>query len=188
MSMADAERFHAGTVAQWGAWLAEHHQRDEGVWLVQWRRGHGPQLPYDEVMLEALRFGWIDGQAKTLDEQRSMLWFRRRRPDSHWSALSKDRVERLLAQGRMEPAGQRVIDEAKANGNWTILDSVEAMIEPDLLRDALDARPEARRQWDAFPPSARKMALKRLALTKREETKARIVAELVEKAARGERP
>lgn len=142
MPSPDAESFHADHVSEWADWLATHHERTEGVWLVRWRRGHGPQLDYDEVMLEALRFGWIDGQAKTLDETRSMLWFRQRRPGSQWSALSKDRVARVVAQARMEPAGQRVIDAAKADGSWSVLDSVEALIEPDALRAALDAEPQ----------------------------------------------
>lgn len=188
MPSPDAERFHADHVSEWADWLTAHHERTEGVWLVRWRRGHGPQLDYDEVMQEALRFGWIDGQAKTVDETRSMLWFRQRRPGSQWSALSKDRVARVVAQGRMEPAGQRVIDAAKADGSWSVLDSVEALIEPDALRAALDADPAARMHWDAFPPSARKMGLARIALAKREQTRQRLITELVAKAARDERP
>lgn len=81
MAMDDAERFHPPNLDAWHAWLEEHHARGHGVWLVSWRRGAGrAPLEYEDLVLEALCYGWIDSQAKTLDDERSMMWFARARP------------------------------------------------------------------------------------------------------------
>ena len=88
----------------------------------------------------------------------------------------------------MQPAGQAAIDDAKARGLWTLLDDAEALVESPELTAALDANPTARANWDAFPPSARKMGLTQLAFAKQPETKTKRVATIVEKAARNERP
>ncbi|WP_114560532.1 YdeI/OmpD-associated family protein [Desertihabitans aurantiacus] len=179
---------HAETLAQWRDWLAEHHTRREGVWLVQWRRHTGrPRLEYEDAVCEALAWGWIDSTAGTVDVDRTRLYYAPRRPRSGWSAPNKRRVERLLAEGRMQPPGQRAIDLARENGAWTLYDDAERLVVPADLAAALGARPGAREHWDAFPPSARKVALSWLAEARREETRARRVLGVAEAAARGER-
>jgi len=116
------------------------------------------------------------------------LWFTHRKPSSPWAASNKARVADLEAEGRLQPEGRAEIERAKADGRWTILDSVDALEEPVELAAALDAVPAARSTWDAFPPGVRKSALSRIALAKRAETKASRVADIVQRAARGERP
>ncbi|WP_167137576.1 YdeI/OmpD-associated family protein [Diaminobutyricimonas sp. TR449] len=185
----EAERFHAETVDQWRDWLEANHDRVGGVWLVSWRSGTGkPSVDYEASVIEALVFGWVDGQAKVLDDERSMLWFTPRRPNSPWAATNKRRVQRLEAEGRMHPAGRRAIEAAKQNGMWTVLDGPENLIEPPELTAALDANLAARANWDAFPASVRKFALSSIALAKQAETRATRIATIVEKSARGERP
>lgn len=189
MGMADAERFQPDSLAAWHDWLDVNHRRPEGVWVVLWRPGAGGvQLSYDELIREALCWGWIDGQARPLDERRSMLWMTHRRPGSPWSATNKARVADLEREGRLRPAGIAEIERAKANGMWTVYDSVEALQEPAALTAALDADPRARATWDSYPPSLKKQALASIALAKREETKASRIAKLAAIAARGERP
>lgn len=189
MGMADAEQFQPSDLDDWHDWLAVHHQRPGGVWVVIWKPSSGQvHLRYDDLIREALCWGWIDGQSRPLDEQRSMLWMTHRRPGSPWSASNKARVADLAREGRLQPAGLAEIETAKANGMWTVFDSVEALEEPDDLSTALDARPGARRTWDAYPPGVRKMVLGRLALARRPQTRARRLADYVERAARGERP
>lgn len=189
MAREDAERFHPDTVEQWARWLAEHHDRGEGVWLVLWRRDSGrPVLPYEEVIREALCWGWIDGQAKTLDDQRSLLWFTRRKPSSAWSAPNKRRVAELQAEGRMQPQGLALVEHAKATGTWILLEDADALIEPPALAKRLDATPGARSHWEGLPPSLRRAALSSIALAKRPETKERRIAGIVASSARGERP
>ncbi|HQZ00317.1 MAG TPA: YdeI/OmpD-associated family protein [Propionicimonas sp.] len=189
MGMADGDRFHPETIGDWHDWLAANHDRGDGVWVVLGRAVSGnPRLGYEELIREALCWGWVDGQSKPLDELRSMLWFTKRKPNSPWAASNKARVAELERAGRLQPSGIAEIDRAKANGNWTILDSVEALQEPAELAGALDAAPAARIAWDAFPASVRKMALGSIALAKQDTTRARRIAQIVEKAARGERP
>jgi uncharacterized protein YdeI (YjbR/CyaY-like superfamily) len=189
MSMADAERYQPATMTDWHHWLAAHHDRGAGVWVVLWKPQSGNmQLTYDELIREALCWGWVDGQASPLDEQRSMLWFTRRKPNSPWAATNKARVADLEREGRLQPAGIAEIERAKANGMWTVYDSVEALIEPAELAAALDAVPVARTYWNGFPRSVRKQALASIALAQRPETRARRIATIVAKAADGVRP
>ena len=185
----DAERLHVETVEEWRDWLETNHDRVGGVWLVSWRRATGkPSVNYEELVIEALIYGWVDGQAKTLDDDRSMQWFTPRRPNSPWAATNKARVERLEEQGRMHPAGRRAIDAAKKNGMWSVLDGPEKLVEPAELTAALDVNPVARANWDAFPASVRKFALSTIAMAKRPETRTARITTIVEKSARGERP
>jgi uncharacterized protein YdeI (YjbR/CyaY-like superfamily) len=189
MAMADAERFQPDSIAEWHDWLAANHDQGAGVWVVIWRSSSGrAPLSYEELIREALCWGWVDGQASPLDERRSMLWFTRRKANSPWAATNKARVAELEREGRLQPAGIAEIERAKVNGMWTIYDSVEALEEPPELAAALDAAPAAREAWAGFPPSTRKQALASIALARRPETKAARIAAIVAKAARGERP
>lgn len=190
MADTDRERLEPPDVEAWHDWLATHHATSGGVWLVFRRDGAGlsRHLDYDAVVREALCWGWIDGHTKRIDDIRTMMWFTRRGRTSAWAASNKARVADLLAQGRMQPAGQAVIDDAQARGLWTLLDDAEALIESPELAAALDAEPDARRAWDGFTPSVRKFALTQIAMARRAETKTRRIATIVERAARGERP
>ncbi len=189
MADPNAEHLHPESVQQWHDWLADHHDTSGGVWFVFWRKESGRErLDYDEVVREALCWGWVDGHTRTLDEDRRSMWFTRRGRNSAWAASNKARVADLLAAGRMQPAGQAVIDEAKRRGLWNLLDDAEAVIESRELAAALDADPAARANWDAFPPSARKSGLAQIAFAKQPATKTKRIATIVEKAARNERP
>jgi uncharacterized protein YdeI (YjbR/CyaY-like superfamily) len=187
--METAERIHPDTPAEWGAWLSRVGDRTEGVWLVLWRRGSGHEvISYEDAILEALAVGWIDGQSKPWDDERSLLWFTRRRPRSPWSRVNKERVARLEREGRMLPAGREAVELAKALGTWTVLDEADRLVEPAELSARLDATPAARRHWDAFPPSVRRVALGGIALAKRPETKQRRIDRIVDLATRNVRP
>ncbi len=169
---------HPATLADWRAWLADNHTRPNGVWLITYRPATGKEtFNYEQAVEEALCFGWIDGQANKLDDERTMLWFAPRRPGSGWARTNKARVERLIADGRMTPAGLTKIEAAQADGSWTLLDSVERLEVPDDLAAEFDKYPDARAHFDAFPPSARRMALAWIAMAKRPETRAKRVSE-----------
>jgi uncharacterized protein YdeI (YjbR/CyaY-like superfamily) len=186
---AESERFEPADLAAWHDWLAEHHADASGIWLVTPRRlPPGSDLTYENCVREALCWGWIDGQVKTLDEMRALQRWARRSPRSGWSRSNKIRIAELEPTGRIQPAGRAVIEAAKASGTWAVFDSVEDLIEPPELATALDAVPQARTHWDGFPPSARKQGLAQVALAKQPETKSRRIQLIVDKAARGERP
>ena len=184
----DVERVHLETRAEWRAWLAAHHAESRGVQLVSWRSSTGrPAVGYVEAVCEALCFGWVDSTVRKLDEERSMQYYAPRKPRSGWARTNKARVEQLRAEGLMTEAGERVIAEAVADGSWTLLDDVEDLVEPEDLRAALDASPEARRHWDGFPPSARKAMLAWLVLARTTTTREQRLAEVVARAAEGVR-
>jgi len=174
--------------ASWRAWLIANHAASPGVHLVTWRRATGqPTVDYGAAVEEALCVGWVDSKAGKLDEDRSTLWFTARRPRSGWSRPNKERVERLIAEGLMLPAGLAVIEGAKASGSWSLLDGVEDLVVPDDLAVALDGNAPARTNWEAFPPSARRAILEWIVQARRPETRARRIEETATKAARNQR-
>ena len=187
-TLRDREKVHPETVEQWRAWLAENAAVSDGVWFVSWKAATGrPRVGYDEAVTEALAWGWVDSRAGTLDDERSMLWYAPRKPGSGWSRPNKERVGRLLAEGRMQPAGQAAVDAARASGRWELLDEVEDGVVPEDLAAALAARDGAREHWDAFPRSVRRGILEWIVQAKRPATRERRVTETAERAARGER-
>jgi uncharacterized protein YdeI (YjbR/CyaY-like superfamily) len=148
------------------------------VWLVTSKRSTGrPRLEYEDAIQEALCFGWVDSQAKTLDDDRSMIWFAPRRPRTGWARSNKNRVGRLLAAGLMHPAGLAKVEQAKADGSWSLLDRVENLEIPADLAAALAAYPSATGNFEAFPASVRKMILGWIQLAKRPDTRAARVSE-----------
>lgn len=186
--MDDAERFEPATAGEWTDWLARNHDHAVGVWLVTPRRATAPRtVDYDTAVVEALRFGWVDSTVRTLDEHRGMQWFAPRKPTSGWASSNKRRIERLRAEGRLEPAGERAVRVALENGSWTMYDDVEALVVPPDLEAALDARPGAREAWDGFSPSARRLMLTWVVQAKRVATREQRVLAIAEKAARGEK-
>ena len=174
--------------AEWRAWLADHHGRGDGVWLVLNKKAaDSPTLSTDDVVEEAVAFGWIDSVPKTLDGNRWMLWMSPRQPGSNWSRLSKERAALMAEAGQMTDAGQVVIDRAKEDGTWTVLDDVEKLVVPDDLATALASRPPARDQWDGFPPSTRRGILEWILNAKRRPTREKRIRKTAEMAQRGKR-
>ena len=184
----DAQLVHADDRATWRAWLEANHATSSGAWLVTWRRRSGRLgLDYEAAIEEALCFGWVDSTAGRVDDDRGKLYFAPRKPRSGWAATNKARIERLLAEGRMAPAGITAIERAKANGSWEVLDSAERLVLPADLAAALEARPPAAANFAGFPPSARKQMLGWVALARRPETRADRIRQVVGAAERNVR-
>jgi len=184
----DGERLRAADAVAWRSWLEDNHTRAAGVWLLSVRGGGAEGVGYEDAVRHALCFGWIDGPVRTFDDTTVGQWFSPRRPSSGWAATNKARLAELEAAGLIAPAGLRVIEIAKANGSWTMLDGPEAGLEPDEFAAALDAVPDARANWDAFPRSVKKLGLTHIATAKRPETRAARIAKIVADAAEGRRP
>jgi uncharacterized protein YdeI (YjbR/CyaY-like superfamily) len=184
----DLPRLVMSSRAEWRAWLEANHDRSGSLWLVTYKKASGrPTLSNDDIVEEALCFGWIDSLPRKLDSERTMLLLSPRKPGSLWSALNKRRAERMIAAGLMRPAGLALIEAAQADGSWTALDAVEALAIPDDLAAALDARPPARTHFEAFPRSAKRGILEWILQAKRPETRARRVEETARLAERNER-
>lgn len=185
----DRPLLHVQSRAEWRAWLAEHHAESPGVWLALDKKGAPtPGLVYDDAVEEALCFGWIDSVVRTLDEFHFKELFTPRKPRSTWARTNKERVERLIAQGLMTPAGLAAIEVAKQNGSWESLDEVEAETIPDDLAAALAAAPGAAEKFSALSSSKRRLALYWIGTAKRPETRAARIAKTVDAALEGRGP
>jgi uncharacterized protein YdeI (YjbR/CyaY-like superfamily) len=169
-------------------WLEANHAASTGVRLAIGKKGGcATSLTYEDAVEEGLAFGWIDSTSGFHDEERHTVLFVPRRRGGTWAATNKARVERLIAEGLMTPAGLAVIEQAKADGSWNALNEVEAMIVPPDLASALAAMPGAERGFASRSASQRKLALYWISTAKREETRSRRVSEIV-RAAAGGRP
>lgn len=179
---------HAESRVHWRAWLDANHDLERGVWLCSWRAMvDKPRCPYPEAVEEAICFGWIDSTTTILDDDRGLQLFTPRRAKSAWTRLNRQRAADMEGAGLMTDAGRRAVETAKRTGWWTILDSVEDLVEPEGLTDALDAEPAARVAWDGFPPSARKQMLWWIVSAAKDDTRSQRIAAIVAKAAVGKR-
>lgn len=187
--MADPiETVHPLTRAEWRGWLQKNHARSAGVWVITFKKSTGqPRVEYDEAVEEALCFGWVDSKPRKLDDTRSMLYFSPRKPGSGWSAPNKQRVERMIATGQMQPAGMAKIEAAKVDGSWSALDAVEQLVVPDDLAAALAALPDASRYFDAFPRSVKRGILEWIQNAKTSATRQKRIAETARLANTNER-
>lgn len=184
----DLPIYHPPDRAAWRAWLAEHHGTARGVWVVSWRKASGREsTPYEELVLEALCFGWIDSTVNLLDDDRGLQLMTPRKAKSTWTRLNRRRIADLEAQGLLTDAGRRAVEVAQANGWWTIFDPVEDLVVPDDLAAALDAAPDARTAWDGFPPSSRKQMLWWVLSAGKPETRAARIDKIVTEAVEGRR-
>lgn len=169
---------HPESRTAWRQWLTVNHARAEGVWLVSYKKATGkPRVEYEDSVLEAICFGWIDSKVNKLDAERSMLWFAPRKAKTGWSKPNKERVARALAEGLMQPAGLAKVEQAKADGSWSSLDGVEELEVPSDLQAALDSYPHAADHFAAFPRSVKRGILEWILVARKPETRAHRINE-----------
>jgi uncharacterized protein YdeI (YjbR/CyaY-like superfamily) len=176
------------TPAKLEAWIDEHGEDSDGIWLKFAKKDSGIEsVVYAEAVEIALSYGWIDGQAKGHDDHHYLQRFTPRRPRSKWSKINREKAERLMAEGRMRPAGLREVERAKEDGRWDeAYDSPSTATVPDDFRAALDAEPAAAEFFASLGSTRRYSFLYRITDAKRPETRAKRIAEYVELLARGE--
>jgi uncharacterized protein YdeI (YjbR/CyaY-like superfamily) len=178
-------------VDAWRAWLADHVGDQRGVWLVLAKKGttSPTSLTYDQALEEALCQGWIDGQVRSRDTTTYRQRFTPRRTRSLWSRRNVGLVERLTAQGRMQPAGLAEVARARSDGRWEAAYAGPASIEvPADLAAALAADPAAQAMFDALSAQNRYAVLHRVTTAVRPETRARRIEQHVAALTRGETP
>jgi uncharacterized protein YdeI (YjbR/CyaY-like superfamily) len=174
--------------AAFEAWLDEHHASSDGIWVKFAKKGSGiPSATHKEILPVALAYGWIDGQAKRIDDD----WYRQRwtprRARSIWSKINRATVEGMIERGEMQPAGLAEVERAKADGRWDrAYDSPRTAEVPGDLRAALDASPAAAKLFAELDSTNRYAILHRLQNIKRPETRTRRIEQYVEMLARGE--
>jgi uncharacterized protein YdeI (YjbR/CyaY-like superfamily) len=176
------------TAADWEAWLEQHHATAKGLWLrLAKKRSDLESVSYIDAVLVALCFGWIDGQARGLDEQSSLQRFTPRGPRSAWSQVNVGRVEQLVAEGRMRPSGLAAVEAAKADGRWERAYAPPSTAEvPADFQAALDAVPAAATFFAGLTGMRRYSFLYQVQEAKRPETRARRIAKFVDLLSRGE--
>lgn len=188
MAKAEQPVLFFATPVELEAWIDEHGEESDGIWLKFARKDSGIEsVVYAEAVEIALSHGWIDGQAKRLDDDHYLQRFTPRRPRSKWSRINREKAERLIAEGRMRAGGLREIERAKEDGRWEdAYDSPSAATVPDDFQAALDAEPAAAEFFASLGSTKRYSFLYRITDAKRPETRAKRIAEYVELLARGE--
>lgn len=173
----------------WHHWLEQNHTTAPAVWVVYYKKlAKMPTVVYSDAVDEALCFGWIDSKAQTIDAERYRQYFCPRKPKSVWSKVNKAKIERLIAENRMQPAGYACIAAAKANGTWTTLDEAEELFVPPYLANAFALNPAAENRYLKLSRSDQRNLLQWLVLTGSEATREKKIAEIVDYLARGEKP
>lgn len=172
-----------------GAWLAQHHQSARELWVLIYKTGSGtPSVTWTDCVIEAIRYGWIDGQKLPLDEASFLQRLSPRKPTSNWSAKNRMHAEKLVAEGRMSPAGLAHVEAAKADGRWesAYAGSGQMVIPQDFL-DALETMPAAKAFYATLDRKNLYSIYYRLQTAKRPETRARRLAQMLAQLDSGER-
>ena len=150
--MPELERIQIESPEDLRDWLEANHASSGSVWLVRYRKHMGERhVSWSQLVDELLCYGWVDSLPRKLDADRTMIRISPRNPKSNWSGINKEKVSRLRKEGRMTPAGESLIETAKANGCWTFLDEVEQLVVPPDLEEALAAAANATFYYHRFP-------------------------------------
>jgi uncharacterized protein YdeI (YjbR/CyaY-like superfamily) len=169
------------TQEKWERWLEAEHATARGVWVRMAKKASGIEsVSHAEALESALRYGWIDGQRKALDERFFLQKFTARGPRSRWSRLNREKAERLIAAGRMRPAGLAEVERARSDGRWDAAYEPQsaATVPADLQRE-LEASPRAREFFATLDSRNRYAILYRLQDAKKPETRARRLADFL---------
>lgn len=169
------------TAAEFRRWLKKHHSTHPGIWMQIAKKSSGlKSITYPEALDEALCYGWIDGQKKSHDAATWLQKFTRRSPHSAWSKANTGHVNRLTREGRMQPAGQSVVDAAKADGRWAkaLASSRNHEVPGDFLA-ALAKQSSAQAHFESLNKANRNAIGYLLSTAKKSETRARRFAKLI---------
>ena len=171
------------------AWLDEHGATSDGIWIKMAKKHTGIEsLDWAGAVEVVLCFGWIDSQLRRIDDDWFVQRFTPRRPRSIWSKVNRVKVEKLIAGGRMRPAGLAEVERAKADGRWdAAYDSPKTATVPDDLAVAMEAAGVAA-AFAALSAQNRYAILHRLQNAKRPETRTRRIEKYVAMLAAGETP
>ncbi|MBL7712308.1 MAG: YdeI/OmpD-associated family protein, partial [Chitinophagaceae bacterium] len=168
----DTEQFQPESRKAWRKWLQQHHDKKQAVWLLCYKMKTGvPSVRWSDAVDEALCFGWIDSTRRSVDGDRFIQLFTRRKPNSLWSKINKEKVARLTAEGQMTPAGLNSVALAQQNGSWHLLDEVEEMLIPKDLEAAFRRHKGAKVYFLGLSRTLQKRMLQWLVLAKRDETR-----------------
>jgi uncharacterized protein YdeI (YjbR/CyaY-like superfamily) len=176
--------FYAKDTSTWRKWLQRNHAKEKSVWLIIYHKASAtPSVVLADAVEEALCFGWIDSKPNKRDHESYYLFFAPRKQGSVWSKINKQRIEKLMQEGRMDASGLAKIEQAKRDGSWTKLDAIEELVMPAALDKAFKSNKTARKNFDQFPPGVRKGIYQWIESAKTEATLQKRVTETVTLAA-----
>lgn len=174
---------------EWREWLRKNHETQASVWVIYYKKDSPLQsMTWSDAVDEALCFGWIDSIRKTVDSERFIQYFSKRKPNGAWSKVNKIKIEQLIKDDLMAEAGLKSIETAKANKSWNILDEVDALIIPADLELAFGRHPGAKDYYESLSKSIKKQILQWVVLAKRPETRQNRIEEIAELAGQGLKP
>ncbi|HEY9083995.1 MAG TPA: YdeI/OmpD-associated family protein [Vicingaceae bacterium] len=168
---------------EWREWLEKNHKKEESIWLIFYKKKSANfNLSWSQAVDEAICFGWIDSVKKSLDEERYIQYFTKRKPTSIWSKINKNKVKTLTKQGLMSDAGLKCVRIAKENGSWTILDTVEKLIIPEDLERKFQQYPNSKDYFQSLSVVIRKRLLYWVISAKKKDTREKRIGEIAEMA------
>lgn len=176
------------TREEWRSWLEGHHDESDGIWLAYYKKHTGkPSVQYEEAVEEAICFGWIDSLVKAIDEERYMQHYSPRKKSSVWSQSNKDRVHRMIIEGRMTEFGMATVLAAQKGGNWEALTDVDNLVVPEDLSAALSENEKAEEFFNQINSSDQKAYLYWIASTKQDETRKKRIKMTVKQLAKNKK-
>lgn len=187
--MKDIEDFCPCDKKDWRKWLELNHKKKDSVWLVLYKKkSQNFNLSWSDAVDQALCFGWIDSTKKTIDHERYMQYFSKRKPNSNWSKINKEKISKLIQNNLMTSAGFDSIERAKQNASWRILDEVEALVIPEDLKAEFANYKGSMEYFDSLSKSDKKILLYWIISAKRKETRQKRILEIAENAGRNMKP
>ncbi|WP_409415760.1 YdeI/OmpD-associated family protein [Flavobacterium sp. PS2] len=187
--MNETEVFYPTSPTEWRKWLAKNHRSKQSVWLVFHTKSSAKKtITWSEAVDVALCFGWIDSKKIKIDSETSHQFFSKRKPNSTWSKINKEKVQNLIENGQMTQAGYESIEIAKQNGSWAILDEVEELIIPKDLEKAFTKYKGSKDYFSNLSKTIKKMMLQWLVLAKSSETRQKRIDEIAELAGQKMKP
>lgn len=173
--------YYAKDRQSWRHWLDQNHQCETSIWLV-FDKGKDRKLSWEDIVQEALCYGWIDSRPGKVSESQSKIYVSKRKPKSVWSKINKQHVDALIAQGLMQPAGLQAIEIAKANGSWVALDMSDNLVYPPELSRLFEDRPNAKDNFESFPVGSRRNTLQWIYDAKTDTTRTKRIQQVVDSA------
>jgi len=191
--MPEYKEIHPKTPLAWRNWLAKNHDSSPGIWLIYYKKKSGKaRVSYEDAVIEALCYGWIDSVGRKLDSERTFLKFTPRKPKSVWCEINKKRITQLIKEKKMTNAGLIKIEQAKKDGSWDILNNSDQHATnntiPADLEKALKKNKKAFENFNGFPSGYRKRFFYWLDSAKREETRQARIKQTVLMATANKKP
>jgi len=177
------------TAGDFRMWLEDNHKTSQGIWVRFFKKMFNvPSVTYDEAVEAGLCYGWIDSQVKKYDEQSYLQKFTPRRSKSIWSKINREKVERLIAEGKMRPAGLAQMQSAKEDGRWDkAYDSPSTMTIPEDFLHLLAQNKKAKSFYESLNRTNMYAIAWRIQTAKKPETRARRIQKILEMLSNGEK-